>query len=405
MKVSLVDIAKRLIKWDKRQDIYKNGYDNQYPERTDRLVNNSVTAKTATNIMTQYLIGKGFGDSDQIKVNKDQNLIEFAEEVAYNITKYRGVFIHVNYNLNYTFSDFKVLPFSSCRIGKKDDKKHNSKILIKEDWNDDKEKANVIDVFNPIKEVVKAQINANKGSSEQEKIEKYKGQVWFYSLDPQYYYPLSRIDAVMNDCDSEAQSALYKNQLLRKGFFGRTLVVTRPLIDTDIEETIYDKNGLPILNPEYRKARSEADTTKKMIEDFIGAENAGGAMLVEMEFAGDKLEEAILVKNIESNIEPDLFANLEESLRANILIAHNNLPIDLIKLSGGLSNSGEKVLQDKKTYWENTDKERTILELVINKLLSGFEKYQGEYLTVQPLLNDDNEVNNQDGDTGEETVE
>lgn len=216
----------------------------------------------------------------------------------------------------------------------------------------------------------------------------YKGQIFYYNADKKYYYPLARIDAVMNDCDSEAQSALYKNQLLRKGFFGRTLVVTRPLIDQSIEQTVTDASSNSIINPEYRKAESEADKVKKTIEDFIGAENAGGAMVIEMDFSGDKFEDAILIKNIESNIDPDLFQNVEEGLRANILIAYNNLPIDLIKLSGGLSNSGEKVLQDKTTYWENTTKERQVLQNIINQLLSGFAKYDGEPLEVLPLLDD-----------------
>lgn len=390
MKVDIFDIVKRLIKWDNKLEIYINGVDNAYPERSERLINNSVTAKTASNIMVQYLLGKGFGDADNLKVNSNTKLIDFAEDIAQDIADNRGVYIHVGYDANFDYSSFKVLPFGWCRLGKKDSKEYNGKILIKQDWNDNKEKPEVLDVFNPNKNVVKSQIEAAKG------IDKYKGQVLFYSLETKYYYPLSRIDSVMNDCDSEAQSGIYKNQLLRKGFFGKTVIVTRPLIDANVEEYLNDGT----LNPEYIKAQSEAELTKKTLEDFVGAENAGGAMLVQMDFAGDKFEDAILFKNIESNINPDLFQNVENSVRENILIAFNNLPVGLVKSNEGIfSNSGEAIKEMKKTYWENTSKERNILETIINDLLKGFSKYNGEYLTIKPLIDDNNQVNNEVGNT------
>ena len=394
MKVSIVDIFKRLIKYDKKLAIYTNGVDNAYAERTDRLINNSVTAKTASALMTQYLIGDGFGEADNFKVNPDTKLIEFAEDIAKDIVENRGCFIHVNYNLNYQISKAKVLPFNQCRLGQKDDKEYNGKILVKKDWNDNKEKAVVIDVYNPKESVIKTQI-AKAGN-----IDKYKGQIFYYNSERKYYYPLSRIDAVMNDCDSEAQSSLYKNQLLRKGFFGRTVVVTRSLIDEDIDETITDSNGKIIKNPEYIKAESEAEQTKKTIEDFLGAENAGGAMVIQTDFSGEKLEDAILFKNIESNIEPDLFENVENSVRDNILVAFNNLPVGLIKSNEGLfANSAEAIVEMKKTYWENTNKERNTLEQIVNDIMKNFKDYDKQILTVKPLINDNAQVDNEIGNT------
>lgn len=394
MKVSIVDIFKRLVSYDKKLAIYKNGIDNAYPERTDRLINNSVTAKTASSIMVQYLIGDGFGDADKFKVHPDCKLIEFAEDIAKDIVENRGCFIHVNYNLNYEISKAKVLPFNQCRIGEKDSTEYNGKILVKKDWSNDKEDANIIDVYNPKKSVIEAQIK------EAGNIDKYKGQIFYYNSERKYYYPLSRIDAVMNDCDSEAQSAVYKNQLLRKGFFGRTVVVTRNLIDDDIEPTLIDENGNSIVNPEYRTAESEAEQTKKTIEDFLGAENAGGAMVIQTDFAGDDLENAIVFKNIESNIEPNLFENVENSVRDNILVAFNNLPVGLVRSNEGLfANSAEAILEMKKTYWENTSKERNTLEQIINDLMKNFKDYSGEILTVKSLIDDSIQANNENGNT------
>lgn len=380
MKVSIVDIFKRLVKYDKKLAIYLNGEDNAYPERTDRLLNNSVTAKTASQIMTQYLLGRGFGEADNFHVSKGVKLIDFAEDIAKDIVENRGCFIHVNYDMNFDISTMKVLPFSWCRVGEKDDKEYNGKILIKKDWNDSKKKPEVIDVYNSNKAVIQSQIK--KAGS----IEKYKGQIYYYNAERRYYYPLSRIDAVMNDCDSEAQSAVYKNQLLRKGFFGRTVVVTRSLIDENISEFIYD-DGKRTLNPEYQRAESEANSFKSTVEEFLGAENAGGAMVIQTDFAGENLDDAILFKNIESNIDPNLFENVENSVRDNILVAFNNLPNGLIKASESLfSNSGEALLEMKKTYWENTTKQRQTLVMIVNDLLKHFSGYNNGTLTINPLI-------------------
>lgn len=396
MIVSVLDYFKRLVKFDSKLDIYTNGIDNAYPERIERLKNNSVTAKTASNIMVQYLLGKGFGESDNLMVGKNLKLIDFAEDIAEDIVDHKGLFVHVKYDANYDISSMKYLPFSWCKVGKKDSELYNGKILIKQDWSDSNEKAEIIDVYNPKKEVIDAQIKASKG------IENHKGQILFVNLDNKYIYPLSRIDAVQQDCDSEYQASVYKNQLLRKGFFGKTLVVMPPLVDAGISETIYNDLGQQVPNPEYQRLRSEADVTKGIIEKFIGAENAGGAMLMEMEFAGDDIEKTLLIKNIESNLEPDLFKNVEESVRENILIAYNNLPIDLVKVSSGLSNSGEAVLQSKLMYWENTNKERNVLETVINDLLKRFNNYQGGYVTIKKLIEDDT-TNNEAGRTEVQT--
>ena len=36
MKVTVLEILKRAVSWDKKLEIYQNGEDNAYPERIDR---------------------------------------------------------------------------------------------------------------------------------------------------------------------------------------------------------------------------------------------------------------------------------------------------------------------------------------------------------------------------------
>ena len=382
MKVTVFEIVKRLVTWDKKLEIYQNGADNLYPERIDRLINNSVTAKMASEMMVQYVLGKGFGEADNFKINDSQKLIDFAIDLADSLVRQRGIAIHFDYNLNFEPINPKVLDFTKVRLGLKDSKQYNGKILFKNDWSNNKEDAVVFDVFNKSDKIVQAQIK--KAGT----IEKYKGQVMYINLDSRYYYPLSRIDAVINDCDSESQAAIYKNMILRKGFFGKQIIMTPPLISNDEPEMVLNDLGELVRNREFARRQAEADEVKKTIESFIGSENAGGALMIESPDFINGIDTIFKIQTINSEVNDKMFEYTENSVSKNILMAFNNLPIALVKSpdSAMFGNSGTSLLEAKKMYWENTSKERNKLETIINDIVQNLPTWEGQYLFVQPLL-------------------
>jgi hypothetical protein len=381
IKTALISIAKKLVTWDKTLAIYKNGEDNAYPERMERFINNSVTASMASNIMVQYLIGKGYGQFDNIKIQQ-QRFIEIAEDIAEDIVNNKGVFIHVNFDANFDVSDFKVLPFNDCRLGEKDSKEYNGKILVSKQWSEkkiDKSKVQILNVYNPDKKVLEYQIEKAGG------LDKYNGQVFYFNCDRKYYYPLSRIDSVALDCDNENQASIYKNEILRRGFFGKTLVVTRPLIH---ESFIDDESAEGI--KKLRQLESEREQFKETIKDFISVGNVGGVLHMEVDFAGDDINNAILFKNIESNINDKLFEYTEKSCVEKILMAFNNLPIALVKSpdSALLGNSGEALKEAQKIYWKNTNKERSIIEGILTEFYNRINPENKIEIKVIPLVED-----------------
>ena len=391
LKINLFDILSRLSTYDKKIGVITNGINNEYPDKIDRFINNSVTAKSAANIMAVYIAGQGFLNSNSKKVSKGVDLKLFTNKVAKSIAKHHGVFIHVMYDANGKKVSFDTLPYSHCRLGKKDDTKYNGKIAVYDDWSAkriDKSKITWIDVYNPIASVVESQIRSSKGDDLVDKAKNYKGQVWYINLDEEYDYALSTIDAVQYDCDSEAQSSAFKNKSLRKGFFGKTVVVTRPLVGAASE---YE-------TPEaYQSANSERKNFKDTIENFIGAENAGGILHVELEQEQDDLDDAIKFENISSDIDDKLFSYTESSVFLNILMAFNNLPAGLVRSDTAMfSNSGDSLREMKKDYQDNTRIERNVIEDVVNELLGSKD---GEY-KITPLIvevkpvEEDGEFNN-----------
>lgn len=385
MKATLYNFIKKTFNFNKQKEVYNFGVDNDAPEKIDLLIENAGTAKYCANQMTQYLIGKGFGDADDILINDTQRLYDFTELVAKSKVKQSGIFIGVAWGFDtqkktFIITEMKVLPFENCRIGKQDDKEYSGKICVYKDINNKKESGTWYDVYNDNANVIQAQIDKAGG------FQKYKGQILFISEDETKIYPISRVTgSVEMDCENEIQIARYKNQILKHGFFGKTIILTKPLVDRTIPEQIIDTNGELISNSEFRKLESERENFKKTIQDFCGAENIGGALHLEIDFDNDNIDSQIKFQNIESKIDPNLFTQIEKITKENICIAFNNFPIGLLQnSSGGLNASGEQIKELKRMYWENTEKDRNQLERIINKLWFKHEKYDGQYLKIQP---------------------
>ena len=120
---------------------------------------------------------------------------------------YNGLALHVNYNI---YGDIVELHhvLENCRLVESDDSGYVGKIAIHPDWSGQKtrggkvikvakENIDYIDVFNPDKRVVAAQIEAAGG------IEYYKGQVLWVSLSGKDIYPTGKGDCVVTEMSTD----------------------------------------------------------------------------------------------------------------------------------------------------------------------------------------------------------
>ena len=389
MRIKILDLFKRKTPFKKKEGIIYNGEFNDYAEKVDRLNDLSVTSKMAWGIMSNFIHGKGVQDEfKNIVVFEDENisLQMFAMIASKVIAKHRGIWIHIDWNANFKISGFKVLPYHSCRKGEQDDEKYNAKILVTNDWITEegtlnhrtnirakrqvnKEDVSVIDVFNPNQNVILSQVEASKGKTMQDKWQSYKGQIWYFNPDLDYEYALSRIDSVMDDCDSENQSSIYKNRSLRKGFFGKTMTITKPM--TAAIEQFGDH---PEGRLQHRQALSERDEFTETAKGWLGAENSGNLLHVELDHNGDSFDEVIKIEQFKTDIDDKLFEYTEKSVFQNILMAFNNMPLGLVRSENSMfGNSGEMLRVMKETYQQNVTMEREQLEFIINILMKLFK--------------------------------
>ncbi len=376
VSAKLIELVKRLVKYDKTLGIYTNGYDNNYAERVERIINNSATAKPATKLFRKYIVGKGFGDAlNKLIVNKEHNisLHKFLFNLVNSYAYQNGVFIHVNYNLNYKITSLKVLPYKHCLVGKKDDKEWSGKILVYDNWlgengKVDKKKINVIDAYNPNPKVIQSQID-NVGS-----IESYKGQVFFYNPEDTIY-PLAHIDNVLNDADSEYRVGQFKNTSLLKGFFGKKIVVTPPMVDGDLRKPLSELSERE--QEEKRLAESERTNFRKQMETFVGSDNVDGMLHLEMEFEGDDIDKVMKFINVDTNINDKLFAHTETSVGNNIAKSLGVPSILIDSTDKSIFGNSGALLQAAKEFFQEQREEdvENIENEILNPLLSNFQDF------------------------------
>jgi hypothetical protein len=399
--VKLLELLKKVVTFDKSLGIHINGFDNNYPERVERIINNSATAKPAAKLYRKYLLGRGLSpDMNDFIVNPFTGitLLQFLRSITVSMAYQNGVAIHINYNLNFDKISLTVIPFGHCRVGKKDDKDYNSKIIVSPKWSEFVNikdlKPQIFDVYNPDPKVIQQQINKAGG------IKNYKGQIFFYHPESDIY-PLAHVDNVMMDADSEHMSSVFKNTSLRKGFFGKKIVITPPMLDSalrtpdsELDDEMLGRKKLQL---------SERDAFRKDMLSFIGADNSQGAFHVELEYEGDDIDKAIKFIDVETNINDSLFQHTENSCANNIRKAYSNIPSILIENNDGsmFGQSGEMLNQAKMFYQDQTEEDRDTIESEILKpMLYKFSKFEFDpkQIKIIPLIQKP-DVNNQGNNT------
>lgn len=353
------------------------GYDtdNAYPSRMERLINSSITAKSAAGMYKRFLTGRGFKDQklNEVIVGEENYkaitaydlLCKVARSFSYN----NGVYIRTRFT-GLDVSGLRVEPFRYCRFGEMDSKDYSGKIIVYNNWDKyrsaklERGKYIAVDTWNPLPEVVKLQA-AKVGGFQQ-----WRGQMYYSFLEDEYIYPLSPIDPVKWDSDTETQIGIFKNGELRRGFFLK-YIMHHTQFHTD----------------------DEADDFIKKIKNFMGADHDGAIMVLEGTFdAQGKIidGENVKVEKIEQNINDKMFESYEKSTQNAIRKAFNAIPQCLIDYEDSKlgSTSGEALRQASEFYNEQTIEPRMRIEQIFRELFGYWidKNLRGASWEIEPLI-------------------
>jgi hypothetical protein len=345
MKVLNSEIEQRLhvkldksIKDDDVTGIMKFGENNDYPQVIEKIIMGSQTGKAVAGILAKFISGDGFvneaiGKEVVGKDNKGKPIVldNIRRLIADSISKFNGVYIHCNESLEGKVINTKVLPFKYCRLSREDDNGYCGKIAVHPNWSKESDlktfKLNEITWFthfNLDPNVLAKAVNeaGNKG---------FKGQIYSLFIDDTYLYPLSPLDSVYLDMDTENQIQLFKNREIRNGFSDKIIFNIAPSEDS----------------------KEQTENVKK-IQGWMGPDGEK-ALIFESEFdeSGDlKKDGSFKTTEIKTNINDKLFEGWEKSLANNIRKAAKGMPAILIDYEMGTlgAASGEMIIQATEYY-------------------------------------------------------
>ena len=352
MKLHFSEIRHKLldVKEDKRQDIHVWGTDNKYPSTMEYLLSASVTAKNAVDKAAKAIFGKGVLQGHIIVNKKGHTLNDVLRTFAREYTKHNNAFLSVGYNLLGEISSIEAIPSKNVRIGKKDDSGYNGKFVVYNNWDGangkvDKDAFQVIDRYNPNTEIVLAQIEHAGG------IGKYKGQIIHIQKYMNEIYSLADGDCVILDMIAEINAGEFKQKGTSDGFLNTKIMAVQPFN-----------------TPEERNA------FKSQLDSLRGSKNANSVILLEAPDSNSELDKQLLLQDLTSNHNDELFKYTEESIEKNIAKAFN-VPIALINPtdSGLFGNSGEMYRAVKQMLWEEREEERLKIEEVLTSILHNYK--------------------------------
>lgn len=371
-KVSVVSLHKESRRTEsnkyKGYPFLANGEKNDYPTMIELLVGGSATAKACAGVIADFIYGKGFSLEAEARATARQQRTRFRKDTLYindkretpndllkkvarSLSYHKGVFVQVNYNQLFQKTSVQVLPYRYCRLGARDSNNYRGKVLYYENWDNLQDKkegdknVKAIDLYDPSPKVIQEQVDAAGGW------DNYKGQVYFLNLDRNDSYPLAWADVVLLDCESEMLSTKYTRNGFKKGFFGTYAFVTSTMNSDEARDEFRDN-----------------------LRNSIGVEAEQSVFHFELEMKGDKLEDQVFVKPIESNVKADLFEYADKKTANNIRKTYGNIPPVLIDfVEGKLGNTSGDSLKEARIFMqEQMQEERQDVQEMFEELFDNF---------------------------------
>ena len=365
------------------------GEDNLYPQTLRDIIAASSTGAECADRFADFIEGDGFREvafSSYVVNRKGDTADDIHALVCKDVADFNGLALHVNYNVYGEIVELQHIPFENCRLCEEDDSGYISKIAVHPDWTGQKkrkgkplkvskENIDYIDVFNPQKDAVLAQIEAAGG------IEYYKGQVLWVSLAGKNIYPTSKADRVITEMSTDEGLANVKYRNVRNNFLPFGMIVTKKG-----SNVTYDDEGNVV-------TEVEDDGFSDNITQLQGDTNA--CKLLEVTVESDEEEpkfQAISSQNYDKE-----FTVTDASVIERIYSAYGQEPWYCIRI-GKVGFSGD-ILEDAFEYYNSiVSKQQRLIERTFERIFDNWfeDVISSRDYSVSPLIyvRNANESNN-----------
>lgn len=356
--------------------IQSYGDDNLYPQVLRNIIAASPTGTECANRLADFIEGNGFREvnfSEYVVNRRGDTTDDIHALVCKDVADYKGLSLHLNYNMFGEICELNFVPFENCRLFGEDENGYISKIAVHPDWTGKKirkgkailvkkENIDFIDVFNPRKEVVLAQIEAARG------IEYYKGQILWLSMDGNYVYPTGKADSVVTEmCTDEGLSNVkYRNVCCN--FLPSGMMITKKGASIDTDDDKSNKN----------EDTGFSDTLVQLQGD------TNSVKILEVEITTEEEKPEFIP--LKSNNYDKEFTVTDASTVERIYSSYGQEPWYCIRI-GKVGFSGD-ILEDAFEYYNSiVSKQQRMIERAFQKIFENWyeEVNPSNDFSVQPL--------------------
>ena len=360
--------------------IQSYGDDNLYPQTLRYIIGASSTGSECSDRFADFIEGNGFREvsfSEYVVNRNGDTADDVHAQLCKDVALFNGLALHVNYNILGEIVELQHIPFENCRLLEEDDNGYVTKIAIHPDWTGKKtrkgralqikkENIDYLDVFNPRKEVVLAQIEAAGG------IEYYKGQVLWLSMDGKNIYPIGKGDRVVTEMSTDEGLSNVKYRNVRNNFFPGAIIFTKKGTTKQ-----YNKDGIIV-----EEAGEDNNSISDTLLHLQGDTNVGKIMEITLESDEEKPE----VINLNSQNYDKEFSVTDASVVERIYSAYGQEPWYCIRV-GKVGFSGE-ILEDAFEYYNSiVNKQQRFIERAFDKIFKYWYEVANPSMnfSVEPL--------------------
>lgn len=348
-------IVDRALKVNARvsEKIVGYGDGNLYPQIISELIYASKTASLSVERLSEAIECEGFKNREfgEIKNAHGDNMDDILNMLAYDVARFRGCALIVQYGGDYRPKMIYPVPFEYVRAGLNKDYLTNPvihKYVVFNNWDRQNIKSTVLDKMAVTYPAFDPDNFANE-VIEYGGIENHPGQLLYMNFFTTKPYPLSPFHAVQSEMQAEAMNSTYVERTLTRGFHMCSIVSHGDF--TEQEEQDNFVNGL---------------------KEIMGAQGAGSALLVRDDnLMLPQSRPFIKVDQLGTPIDANLYKAYNEPLKKDIASQAYNIPIPLVDSSLiSFSNaSGEVVREMQKVYRRSVTKLRSKLSREIARAL------------------------------------
>ena len=349
------------------------GDDNLYPQVLNNIIAASSTGSGCVERLANFIEGNGLRNLDlsELVINrKGDTMDDLHTLICSDMAKFNGFAIHVNYNIFGQIVELQYVPFENCRLVEEDDNGYVSHIVLHPDWTGaktrngkllrvDKRNCDYINVFNPNREVVLAQIDAVGG------IEYYNGQLLWVSMAGKNTYPTGKGDAVATEMSTDEGLSNVKYRNVRNNFLPAAMIIT--------------KRGSNLENYSDRPSMKGDDFSDTLVQ-LQGDTNAGKLMEITLENDEEKPE----VLHLNAQNYDKEFTVTDSSVIERIYSAFGQEAWYCIRI-GKVGFSGD-ILEDAFEYYNSiVSKQQRLIERTFRAIFKHWHTPVADDFSVEPL--------------------